>query len=304
MTRPQIALTDRRTWAAAGALALALLAAAAPPGRVADAGSWRTDPAWHQGKAEWALYDATRSIYNADRHYEATIFTNKQHQDPETTTKASDWQAPDAKYKYFEVFKHNVSEMIPTENYTYRFITTAFVRADNLFPFKIAASSQEDCGTTYRQFICARAAVEAQCFSYFPDEGASTDRYLIPENLAFHDALTLTLRDYPFDAPDKPVIELQLVPDQTHNHATPLRLAPAIVRYIGRETINVPYGDLDTHHLRVEHAEMGGTTRSDYWFAADVNLRHVLARYEGPYGVRYRLKRLDWWAYWQDPRPE
>jgi len=280
---------------AISALAVAALAAPARPAGP----SWRTDPAWRQGKAEWALYDAVRTIYGKDRLYEATIFTNTQHQDPRTTTKAADWRADGT----IEVFKHNVSEMIPTENYTYRFLTTAFVRADDLSLFKLAASSQEDCGTTYRQFVCADD-VDAQCFSYFPDEGASTDRYPSPHELAFHDALTLTLRDYPFDAAEKPGIELQLVPDQTHNHATPLRPAPATVRYVARETIGVPYGEIDTHHLRVEHAEMGGATHSDYWFAADAALRHILVRYEGPYGVQYRLARLEWWAYWQDARPE
>ncbi len=48
----------------------------------------------------------------------------------------------------------------------------------------------------------------------------------------------------------------------------------------------------------------GGATRSDYWFAADVRLRHVLVRYAGPYGVTYKLKKLGWWAYWAEPRPE
>ena len=47
----------------------------------------------------------------------------------------------------------------------------------------------------------------------------------------------------------------------------------------------------------------GGVTRSDYWFASDPSLRHVMVRYEGPYGVRYTLKELAWWAYWEQGTP-
>ena len=264
---------------------------------------WRTDPVWYQGKAEWALYDAVRTIYGKPRHYEATIFTNKQYMDPVTTTKAADWRDPNA----IEVFKHNVSEMIPTDNYTYRFLTTCFVHTDTLELYKLVASSQEDCGATYKQFIVADGQVEARSYSYFPDEGESHTPYRRPgqpRNFAFHDALTLTLRDYPFDADEPPVMKLKLIADQTNNHATPQGPEEATVRLVGRESITVPYGTIDAHHLVVEHTEQGGTTSSEYWFAADEAMRHVLVKYQGPYGVKYELKRLDWWAYWSEPRPE
>ena len=54
--------------------------------------SWKEDTRWNQGKAEWALYDAERTIYGKARHYAARIYTNKQMMDPKTTTKAADWR--------------------------------------------------------------------------------------------------------------------------------------------------------------------------------------------------------------------
>ena len=35
-------------------------------------------------------------------------------------------------------------------------------------------------------------------------------------------------------------------------------------------------------------------------------VRHVMVKYDGPYGVKYELKKLAWWAYWDrsQPRPE
>ncbi|MHC5003799.1 MAG: DUF3108 domain-containing protein, partial [Planctomycetota bacterium] len=281
-----------------------LLAAmlANPSPSLAQSTSWRTDPAWDRGKAEWALYDAQRVVYGQPRRYEATIFTNPQAMDPGTTTKASDWRAAGT----VPVFKHNCSELVPTDNYVYRFLTTCFVRRDDLRPFKIVASSQEDCGATYKQHLIRDGRVEAEQHGYFPGEGRATTSYRVPGGdapLAFHDALSLTLRDYPFAAADPPELRLSLVDDQTDTHFVEQRPRPATVRYVGRETVGVPFGELDAHHLRVTHAAIGGSTTSDYWFAADPGLRHVMVRYEGPWGVRYELKRLDWWAYWAEPRP-
>lgn len=266
---------------------------------------WRTDPAWYEGKAEWALYDATRIIYGEPRTYEATIFTNKQHMDPATTTKASDWQRPGN----VEVFKHNLSEMIPTENYTYRFLTTAFIRTDNLGLFKLIASTQEDCGATYKDFTTTNdGRVQAVQFSYFPDEGRSTTTYAMGDRFAAHDALSLTLRDFPFStAKEGDTRTIELLADQTDTHATPLKPARATVRYAGPETLNLPIGEVRAHHLIVTHDEIGGMTESHYWFADDAeNMRRIMVRYEGPWGVEYRLKQLDWWAYWDrsNPRPE
>lgn len=292
--------THRRSRRSFVTATLAIGAAIAVLGAGSSAApGWRTDPDWYDGAAEWALYDAVRPIYGTDRQYEATIFTNKQHADTGTTTKAEDWQSDRA----VEVFKHNLSEMIETENYTYRFLTTTFVRTSDLAPYKVVASTQEDCGATYKQFVVGADEVEANEFCYFPGGGSRSSTFTPSDGLAFHDALSLTLRDYPFEADEKPVLELSLVPDQTDTHETPQKPAKATVEHVGRETIDVPYGEIEAHHLRVTHARHGGTTTSDYWFAADPDMRHVMVKYEGPFGVRYELKALDWWAYWDRSRP-
>jgi len=300
------------TWMIPVALATAFVILPANPGEGNTAGrdaaastgpSWRTDPAWDRGKAEWALYDATRVIYGEPRRYDAAIFTNTQHMDPETTTKAADWRDPDA----IPVFKHNVSEIVPTENYKYRFLTTSFVRTEDLSPYKVVASSQEDCGSTYKQFVVADDRVDAMQFSYFPGEGRSDATYDAPSALAFHDALTLTLRDFPFEQATPGAEQtIQLVADQTDNHASSQRSASATLRFEGVETVEVPHGDVECFHLAVLHDAVGGAQRSDYWFATDPDMLHVLVKYEGPYGVRYELKKRGWWAYWNanSPRPE
>lgn len=285
---------------AAAAVAVIPAVRSEPQPALSPGSGWRTDDAWNRGKAEWALYDAQRVIYGKPRRYEATIFTNVQHMNPRTTTKAENASADGS----MPVFKHNVSEMIPTDNYTYRFLTTCFVRRNDMTAYKVVASSQEDCGSTYRQFIARDDRVRALQFGYFPSEGRATADFESMDELAFHDALTLTLRDYPFELDEHRPRDLALVQDLTDNHWVRLTPRPAKLEYVGAETLEVPYGRVDTHHLRITHESIGGATESHYWFAADPELRHVLVRYTGPFGVAYKLKRLAWWAYWSDPKPE
>lgn len=269
----------------------------------ADAGeppAWRTDSAWHQGKAESALYEAERVIYGEKRRYETAIYTNAEHVDPATTTKAEDWRAPGM----IPVFKHTVSQTIPTENYDYRFLMSGSVRADDLSPYKLTSTSQEDCGTSFREFLIRDGRVEAMQSSYFPGAGHSKAEFRTPESVALHDLLSLTLRDFPFDAETHPTQMLELIPSQYDNRQTKLKPAPARVEYVKRETIDVPYGSVDAHRLRVHHEEDGGATESYYWFAAKPDMRRVLVKYCGPYGMHWQLKRLDWYAYWEQPRPE
>ena len=286
------------SFAAAG---LALASTSAAPSPSSAAGAWRTDPAWDRGEAEWALYDAVRPIYGVDRHYEASLFTNKQRMEKGTTTKARDWRNPAA----IEVFKHNLSEIIQTENYAYRFLTTAFVRTEDMVPYKLTMSSQEDCGSTYKQLVVGKDTVTAQQFCYFPGAGAKPMAFRHYAFINFHDALSLTLRDYPFDAEEKPRLPVDLVADQTDTHETKLYPARGYANYVALETVQVPYGTLEAHHIRVNHEPHGGADHTDYWFAADATLRHVMVKYDGPYGVKYELKKLAW-AYWDrsQPRPE
>jgi hypothetical protein len=284
-----------------GAVCLGSVLSAHSTGGAAPETTWRSDPVWNDGKAEWALYDAQRTIYGKPRAYQASIFTNKQIMDPRTTTKAAAADLPDG----VEVFKHNVSEMIETDNYVYRFLTTCFVRVEDLRPFKIVCSSQEDCGSTYRQFTADDGRITARQFGYFPGEGSAMASFAVTDNLMFHDALTLTLRDYPFaQAAPGDRQELALVQDLTDNRWVRLTPASALLEFVDTVLITVPFGEVETYHVRVLHKPVQGTSESHYYFATDPQLRRVLVQYIGPFGVTYKLRRLERWAYWSDPKPQ
>jgi hypothetical protein len=272
----------------------AVLAAALPQSRPVDpfasfTREWRDDPVWHDGKAEYAVYDARRTIYGKPRRFAARVITNREKADPATTTKAVEPGAPGVR----DVFKHHVRADVPTDNYAYHFSTMAYVGADDLKSLKLDMGSQEDCGATFKQFVNHGGNLEWRQSSYFPGEGAKSGSYAPPEGFVFEDALALVLRGYPFARPDE--IGLMVLPDQTTNKLGPATPVPATVTHVGRATLEVPFGKVDAHHLVLRRE---GAPERHYWFAADPGLLHVLVRQEGP-DLELSLRELKRWAYWE-----
>lgn len=266
----------------------------APPQawRVGD-DPWRGDVTWHDGLAERAVYRARRTIYGLPRAYVATAYTNKQHMDPRTTTKAQDPAGG------VEVFKHHWSERVPTERYDYDFSTATFTRSEDLAPFKLTVGTQEDCGASFKSAWRDGDGLEWLESVYFPDAGLRRGRIGDADAVHFEDALSLVLRDYPFDRPR--AIELQLVPAQKSTRSVPFQPVRHVVRHAGREVLDLPVGRIDAHHLVL--AAPGGAERAHYWFAAEAAppWLHVLVRYEGPEGQLYELESLERTAYWERP---
>lgn len=264
------------------------------------ASAWQTDPIWYDGLAEYAEYRSVRPIYGIDRNYDTVMITNTQHMDASTTTKVGGGDTRRA----IPVFKHNVRETVPTENYDYRFLTTAFVRTDTLAPYKVVMSSQEDCGTTYKQFVNRNGRVEVDQFVYFPGAGhEKTSFAAVPrERLHFVDTLSLSLRSFPFDraeAGELTTIELQVVPEQTSTRQTAVSPRAMTVTYVGRETVSVPAGTIDAYHLRAAFDD--GSADHDFWFAADAgsDWLNIMVKYEDSSGLAHALTNHRRWAYWE-----
>lgn len=253
---------------------------------------WRDDPVWHDGKAEVAVYDATRTIYGVQRTYQARLYTNKEHADPNTKTK-------DPTGKGRAVFKHHLRQDVPTENYTYHYSTMCYVGVDDLKSLKLDMSSQEDCGATFKQFVNHAGVCQWHQFSYFPNEGHISGSYHTPKNFAMHDALSLILRGYPFQNPPR-ALKLALLRDQTTTKHSPGGFGNgiAIVEMVGMESLDLPIGKVDSYHLKLTLAPTGS---EHYWFAADASAPwlHVMVQYEGPGGTTYKLRSLERRAYWK-----
>ncbi len=252
---------------------------------------WRDSPVWYDGLAECAVYDAARTVYGKEQHYTARIFTNKEKASTDTFTKSDDGTGR-------EVFKHHIRDDIPTKNYTYHYSTMNYVGADDLKSLKLDMGSQEDCGVTFKQYINHAGTLRWRQHSYFPNEGERSGEIAPRPSFAFADALALILRGYPFDSPPK-TLELQLLRGQRDVHLTlpdELGSGVAIVQYRGEESLDLPIGKLQAHHLVLHVAP---DWQEHYWFASDPDRLHVLVQYQGSYGINYRLKELNRCAYWR-----
>jgi hypothetical protein len=260
---------------------------ASPPAWTPSRDSWRDDPVWRDGLAEKCVYQARRTIYELPRDHVAVAYTNKEHYDPHTTTKSERGGV--------EVFKHHWSERIPTEKYDYDFSTSIYARADTLAAIKLTVGTQEDCGASFKQAWREGSALAWLDSVYFPGTGLRQGRIEPAENAHFADALPLLLRDYPFDAPRE--LELALVPSQKSTRQVSFEPVRATVAYVARESLELPIGPLEAHHVTVR----GRSIAQDLWFHADAGAPylHALVRFRDDAGTSYELASIERTAYWQ-----
>ena len=260
----------------------AMMPAAAETATTAADEAWSKDPIWHDGLVEKATYAASRVVYGKPRAYEAIFFTNKEQHDARTWTKA------DKSDKTVEVWKFNQVEVIPTPNYDYKYVTTAHVSVRDRWLTRLDCSSQEFCGTSFKQFLMKTmpkgekpGALSYWGFSYMPEAGRVTAE--VPDAVAV-DALPLTLRGYPFGAPG---IKMHLLPSQKSNHPTAHKPVIGGVSYRGE--------DGDAYKLELSGDGLAGGT---YWMAKDPARRHIMLKYRGADGQTYDLKSVERVNYW------
>lgn len=163
-----------------------------PPQPAGTDRSLSTLPIWDDGLAEMAYYRAIDRIYGELREYTRVVLLNRQWMDPVSVVKAEQ-----ITNEAVPVFKLNVVEQIPTANYNYRFQTTVFLTRPNLTPLKMAVSSQEWCGTTFKHLLWSDAGVTVKSFSYFPNEGDHT--WKTETDAVPYEALLVMARDVAAD---------------------------------------------------------------------------------------------------------
>jgi hypothetical protein len=250
---------------------------------------WRTDPVWHDGQAEVCVYDAKRTIYDKERAYVATAYTDQELYDRSTTCKSADERG-------VPVFKHHWSERVPTENYDYDFSTMTFTGVEDLASMKLTAATQEDCGASFKEIWRTGSSFEWWESVYFPAAGHHSGR-ITGQDVCFFDDLTLRLRDYDFVG--HPDMQLHVVPMQKDTHSVSFTWAVRTVHWAGTSTLDVPYGAVRVHELDL--LDVDGKVEARYWFAADAKppILHALVRFEGPQGIAYALRSLERKAYWK-----
>jgi len=272
-----------RRGAALGLLLLTAAGCSAPERGAPPATSLGALPVWDDGLAEICYYDATRVIYGEPRRYTRVHLFNREWFDTAAGVKTEHRDAPAA----VAVFKLNIAEEIPTENYNYRFLTTLFIDRAAMKPYKLVSSSQEWCGATYKHLRWSPAGLELRSFSYF--EGEAEQAGTAPAEALPQEALFVLARQW--TASGAAPRSLELLPAMRGSHGVEPQAQTAAVEDEGVQRARSGAGSIDVRVFRVQR---GDETQR---FRVDTEAPFRVVSWEGP-GETMSLRRVERRAYW------
>ncbi len=235
---------------------------------------------WDDGKAEVAVYDANRIIYGNNRPHTTRLITVSEDFNKEYYVKA-DW--PYGQKPLLTVLKQNMNATIQTPNYPYHFMRSYFIdRFDFGTPVKMSISSQEWCGTTYKEFHLWKDQPDISYHSYW--DGQGTGEFKIPsdENYHFEEELYLLLRGLKFE--DSLVVRFFLAENQISSKASEPEYSLSFAEVKEQSSSwQVTVESKDGRELKYEFSK---------------TYPHVLLSFEHSDGRSMELKNVERWAYW------
>jgi len=251
---------------------------------------------WEDGLSEMCYYDAVDRVYGKDRPFTRVHMFNRQWLNPATGVKAK-VDDPGA----VPVFKFNIAEQIPTDNYNYRYLTTVFLRRPDLTPVKMVSSSQEWCGTTFKHLRFTDEGGTYQSFSYFP--GEADHEWPLAKGVVPFEALFVIARDV---AARNAPRELRVLATVRSNH----QVKPSVLnaKLIPAEVTQQRSG-IGTHEVRRIAVDWQGP-RTTFVVEADPPYRLISFQHGNLSGTLKNVERRAYWdrskrsiAYEQDHAP-
>ncbi len=263
-----------------------LIAAHAPAASMAqdnknDSPSLDALSVWDDGLAEMSYYRAVDTLYGKPRAYTRVVIVNRQWMHPQSGVK-TDLIASDS----VQVFKANIVEEIPTENYNYRYQTTMFLDRKHLKPFKMVASSQEWCGTTFKHLRWSADELTVKNFSYFPSEGDTTST--IKTDAVPYESLLLIARDVAASGQPRTLNVLEPV---RSTHRVEPKATPATLTIGDKSRVTTPLGTISG--IRIDVQWSGQPTS----FVVEAQAPYRLLRYRTG-GAKGSLEQIERRAYW------
>jgi hypothetical protein len=255
--------------------------------------AWSLDAVWDDGQAEVATYEAHRVVYGADRPHETVILTVKEDLDAARGVKAD---LPLAGRRLVTVLKTNIISAIPTDNYTYHYMTSIFTRRDDpLALVKLAGSSQEWCGTTYQEVITWDGPPRLEHHSYFDGQADGVRPIELGRTTLLEDHLVTAARSWrPAEGVSYAfLLHASLISNQAA--VTPPRRV--VARLAGHETVRV--GDAGIPVRRIEiHREGDPGPEPLLTLRIEEAPRSALVGLDAADGRRLRLSRIVRRNYW------
>lgn len=258
---------------------------------------------WDDGLSEMSYYDAVDTIYGEPRRYFRVMLLNREWLNSRervkaevpvtiTTVKPDSKQTPD-----IPVFKLNIAEEIATENYNYRYLITVFLNRSSLSPEKLAASSQEWCGTTFKQLQWLPDGLKIRGFSYF--EGEADQEWSLPARPTVYPREALSVLARAAVASDQD-LDLLLLPAMRSTHLVRPEPRKAYLK-VGAETksVRVPLGWFDGRVVTVTNHSGEETDR----FMVEDAPPYRLLHHSSASGLELSLRFVERRAYWDRSQP-
>lgn len=244
---------------------------------VSGDGSWRHDPIWDDGKAEFCAYEAIWARYGHHYPGRALLVLVK-----EPWNDRLDVKADDPAESPFEVLKLNHVRDVPTGIYTYHQMASVYVRRDSGALQKLAATSSEACGITSSEMV--RGKLEAR--SYFDSQGDRTMDW--PEGAVPEDGLPAILRDF---VAGEASAKLTVFPSLMQSRFPDLAPAEWLVKKKDKEA-----------GVEIQLVREGASLA----YTFDRQPPHRLLRFETGDGTVYKMAKCERLAYWKmhDPGGE
>lgn len=248
-------------------------------------------------------YQAVDTIYGQPRRYTRVMLLNREWLNPVQRVKSDDPKAAasgkdgNAAGSEIPVFKLNLMEEIPTQNYNYRYMVTVFLNRESLEPEKLAASSQEWCGTTFKQFQWLPDGLKVRGFSYFEGEG---DReWLLPRRPVVYPAEALFVIARALVAADRNLTLHVLPPARSTHVSEPVPQEVSLEVSRESRSVRVPFGRFSA---RIVTATRPGETEPAR-FTIEAVAPYRLLAYGGPEGLELSLRFHERRAYWDRSKP-
>lgn len=241
---------------------------------------------WDDGLAEMSYYRAVDTIYKKPRSYTRVMLVNRQWMHPQSGVKTNVDTS-----NAIPVFKTNIVEEIPTENYNYRYQTTIFLKRQHLTPFKMVTSSQEWCGTTFKHLRWSAGELTVKNFSYMPSEGDTTST--INTDAVPYESLLLIARDVAASGQSR---TLNVLAPMRSSHRVEPKATSAVLTIGSKSRVTTPLGTLTG--VRIDVKWPGQPTS----FIVETQAPYRLLRYRTG-SAKGSLIQVERRAYWDRSWP-
>lgn len=257
---------------------------------------WSQQSIWDDGKAEVAIYDASRVIYGKARPHEEIRIIVAEPMDKEAWVKAD---PPYEGRNILNVLKYNIVARVPTKNYDYQFMASLFLdRGQPARVVKGTYSSQEWCGQTFKDLQLYKSPPRFTANSYWDGQAIVDQPLDLPANTLLEDQLPVTLRACNLDIDE--AVDIHLIPSLISSKApVPQPLKARLTRLHPSESLIAGGLGYMPEKQMVFKVEAAG----DYWVVYQFDLKppHHLLCYKTSDGRTAKLKLgVKRRAYWAD----